>query len=270
VTPEEIDARWDYNDPAASEKRLRQALANTKGGVYNEIQTQIARAQGLQGAFDDAHATLAQIEEHINDVSGRVRARYYLERGRVLRSSGDPEAARPLFVQAWKTARGAGEDFYAIDAAHMLALVEPSEKQLRWYHRGMNLAEESDDPRARKWLGALCNNAGWYYCDSNHYKDALPLFEKALAAYEEQGAEQSIRIAEWTVGHCLRKLGRVEEALAIQQRLQRECDKVGEPDAYVLEELAECFTELGLADEARPFFSTSLFAIVRGFGLAGA
>lgn len=257
MTSEEIDRQWDYDDPAASESRFREAVESAEGAAHAALITQIARALGLQRKFDEANALLDDVEAELADHSGLVRARYYLERGRVLRSSGEPEASIPVFVQAWKAARGAGEDFYAVDAAHMLAIVEPPEKQLRWYHRAMELAEESDDPRASNWLGALYNNAGWSYCETNHFKDALALFEKALAWRKEQGQERETRIAEWTVARCLRSLEHVEEALAIQQRLLKEWEVAGEPDAYVFEEMGECLLALGREEEARPYFGSA-------------
>lgn len=255
VTSEELDGLWDYQDPGASEFRFRDLLLDeADADSCAEDSTQIARALGLQGRFDDANAMLDEIESELSDRSARVRVRYLLERGRVLNSSGDAVASRPLFIQAWKAARGAGDDFYAIDAAHMLAVVEPSEKQLRWYHRAAELAEESDEPRARNWLGSLYNNAGWSYCESNHFKDALAMFEKALAWHREDGDARKIRIAEWTVARCFRSLGRVEEALVIQERLLDEWERAGEPDLYVFEELGECLVALGRGDEAKPYF----------------
>ncbi len=223
MTSDELDTLWDFQDAQASEAAFRSFLQKrTDENDCAEISTQIARALGLQQRFDEAQAMLDSIEASLPDHSPRVRTRYYLERGRVLNSSGDAEASRPLFIHAWKSARGAGDDHYAVDAAHMLAIVEPPEKQLRWYHRAVELAEDSDDPRARNWLGALYNNAGWSYCDTNHFKDALPMFEKALAWRKEQGQTREIRIAEWTIARCLRSLGRTEEAVAIQERLCEE------------------------------------------------
>ena len=37
-----------------------------------------------------------------HNAPARVRLRYLLERGRVLNSSGKPDEARPLFLQAWE------------------------------------------------------------------------------------------------------------------------------------------------------------------------
>lgn len=262
MTSEELDALWDYQDAAASEAAFREVLAEqTDADNRAEVSTQIARTLGLQRKFDEAHATLDAVESTLADRSARVRVRYLLERGRVLNSSGDADGSRPLFIQAWKAARGAGDDYYAVDAAHMLAIVEPTEKQLRWYHRAAELAEESDEPRARKWLGSLYNNAGWSYCDTNHFKDALGMFEKALAWRKDQGQARETRIAEWTVARCLRSLEHVEEALVIQRRLLEEWDAAGEPDAYVFEEMGECLAALGREDEARPYFGQA-FAIL--------
>ena len=65
----------------------------------------------------------------------KPRLRYLLERGRTCNSSGDKAAARPLFVQAWELGRAGGEEDLAIDAAHMVAIVEGGEKALDWNRR---------------------------------------------------------------------------------------------------------------------------------------
>jgi len=58
----EFETLWDYAEPAASEARFRQLLAETHArsepADRAELLTQIARAQGLQRHFDTAHATL--------------------------------------------------------------------------------------------------------------------------------------------------------------------------------------------------------------------
>jgi tetratricopeptide (TPR) repeat protein len=50
-----------------------------------------------------------------------------------------------------------------------------------------------------------------------------------------------------------RLLGRVDEALEIQERLMR--TQSGGEDGFVYEELAECLLVLGRADEARAHFA---------------
>jgi len=71
-----LDALWDFDDPAASERRFRERLASTDG------------------------------EERL---APRVRVRYLLERGRAFRSAGRPADALPLFVQASELAASTHE-----------------------------------------------------------------------------------------------------------------------------------------------------------------
>ena len=237
-----FDHLWDYNQPATTEARFRELLPQLANDParYAELLTQIARAQGLQRQFDEAHATLDGVEAQLADLPVRVRIRYLLERGRVYRSSGKVDAARPFFLEAWEVAQPAGEDNYAIDAAHMLAIIEPPAEQRRWHQLAIDLTEQTADPEAKKWAGSLNNNLGWSYFEEGEYTAALACFTKALAAREAQGKAGPIHIARWSVAKTLRLLGRVDEALTIQEALAA-AQGLGEPDGYVYEELGECY-----------------------------
>jgi tetratricopeptide (TPR) repeat protein len=253
----DFDQLWDYDDPAASERRFRELLARMPAGTppYLELLTQIARAQGLQRDFDAAHQTLDMVEGRLAEGGERVHIRYLLERGRAFNSSKRPEHARPLFLAAWERAQAAGEDFYAIDAAHMLAIVEPPEQSLAWNLQALELAERTPDQRAKQWLGSLYNNIGWTYHDAGRYDQALAQFEQALACREARGQEREARIARWCVARALRSLGRAQQALAMQQALLEANERDGAADGYVFEELGECLMALGRPGEARPFFA---------------
>ena len=134
--PRDFDALWNYNDPAETESRFRELLPIVeKSGDASycaQLLTQIARAQGLQRQFDAAHQTLDTVESMLTDDLKIAHVRYLLERGRVFNSSKHPAEARPLFLQAWELAQAVGEDGYAVDAAHMIAIVETSEQALIW------------------------------------------------------------------------------------------------------------------------------------------
>jgi tetratricopeptide (TPR) repeat protein len=256
----DFDSLWDYNDPAGSETRFMNLLPLAEGSsdrsYHAQLLTQIARAQGLQGRFDAAHKTLDAVEQMLTDDMVVARVRYLLERGRVFNSSNEPENAKSLFLEAWEIARANGEDYYALDAAHMMAIVEPPEGQLVWADKAMEVAEKTQDERARKWLGPLYNNTGWTYHDLGQYDKALELFEKSLKWREEQQDEEGTRIAKWTIARAYRSLGRVEEALEMQRRLADERQNEGlDPSGYVFEEIAECLLLLGKAEEARPYFN---------------
>src|SRR4051795_9532391 len=121
----DLSELWDFDDPAGSELRLRAAADMAEGPDRLVLLTQVARALGLQERYDEGHAVLDQLA--VDDAE--VVTRTALERGRLFRSSGDPEAARPHFEAAAASAEAAGLEALHIDALHMLALVAPAEDQ---------------------------------------------------------------------------------------------------------------------------------------------
>ena len=253
----DVDAFWEYGDPAASEQRFAAALGRGSHDDDLELQTEIARTYSLRGRYEEAHRLLDRIQPALDTASPAVRARYLLERGRTLRSSGQPAAARPLFHQAFEVARAGDQVGLAVDAAHMLALVTPLDEATRWTDIGVDLARAApaDDRKARALLPALLNNQAWNLHDAGRYAEALPVFIDAEAAWHATGQQPQGRIATWSVARCLRSLGRHEEALALQRRLEAEWTAAGSSDGYVYEELAENLDALGRVEEARPYFA---------------
>lgn len=268
----DFDKLWNYNDPAETERQFRQHLptasTNNDGSYHAQLLTQIARAQGLQGQFDEAHQTLDQASDLLEVEFKTARIRYLLERGRVFNSSGNKEQSHPLFLQAWELAQSAQKDFYAVDAAHMLAIVSSTDEQMAWNLKALSLAETSEQPRAKKWLGSLYNNIGWTHHDAGQYEDALNVFQKALDWHEAQGESLKISIAKWSVARALRSLGRVQEALDHQRKLLAEHNQAGTNDGYVYEELAECLLILGQTDEAKLYFAYAYAELAQDTWLA--
>ena len=256
---------WDFRDPAESEKRFF-ALADSLAGdpaAAVLARTQVARAQGLQRRFEEAHATLDRVGQELGALPpGRpaihVRARLAIERGRAFNSAGDPGRAWPLFEEAFTLADSAGQSALAVDAAHMVAIAAGNQsadaEALAWNERALAMAESSSDPEARKWRGSLLNNLGWTRHAAGEYELALYLFERAVAARREQGDQRSLREARWCVARGLRSLQRIDEALDQQRALEKEGAKAGEPDGFVFEELGECLLALGREREAKPWF----------------
>lgn len=241
---------WDFDDSGASQRRFEEAASTSSGDERLELLTQVGRALGLQGRFDEAHAVLDEVERSLDEAGARVRVRYLLERGRVRNSSGMPAAAAPLFNDAWLAAREAGLDGLAVDAAHMMAIVESGEAEDDWHREAMALAESSDDPDARRWRGSLLNNMGWTHHGRGELDQALVCFRRALSARLEQGKKREIDIAAWCVARCLRSLGSLDEALAMQREIYDEDADVG----YGAEEIAECLLAMGKGEEARAWF----------------
>jgi tetratricopeptide (TPR) repeat protein len=255
----DFDKLWDYNNPDQTEAKFRELLpaAQASGDMlyYGQLLTQIARTQGLQQKFDEAHATLDTVEKMLTDDLVKVKIRYLLERGRVYNSSGAHDKAKPLFLNAYELAEANHEDYYAIDAIHMLQIVEPPEKQLEWAEKAIAMAEKTEDTRAQKWLGPLYNNTGWTYFDLKQFDKAMDLFKKSLSWRQAQNDEEGTRIAQWTIARTYREIEEVEKALEMQKTLEKEREQKSlDPDGYVFEEIAECLLLLERKDEAKPYF----------------
>jgi tetratricopeptide (TPR) repeat protein len=188
---------WDFDDLDASEARFRALRA--------EALTQLARVEGLRDRFDEGDRLLDEAE---SEPDPRVRIRVDLERGRLRRSSGDKEAALPLFEAAYAAARTAGEDWLAADAAHMCALAAPDrEAFVAWTQQGIDLAESSE--AASYWLGPLLNNLGWEYFEAGEHEQALDAFDQALVAREREPENvAALEAARAAVDEALRALGR--------------------------------------------------------------
>lgn len=225
-----VRALWQFDSPAVSERAFAEAATSPGRSVAQsaELRTQQARALGLQGRFADAEELLDRIASD----DDAVRARVDLERGRLRRSAGRPAEAGPFLAAAYERAVGAGLTYLAVDALHMLALVEP-ENAPAWTVQALELATAAPDPETRGWAIALHNNRGWCLHDAGQYDEALVAFHAAHEATLELGTPEQEQVARWAVARCLRSLGRRTEALAMQEALLRERPD----DEYVHEEI---------------------------------
>ena len=198
----------------------------------------------------------------------RARIRYLLDRGRVFNSSKQPDKADPLFQEALDMAQKLREDFYAIDAIHMLAITASPVESLTLNLQAVDLAESSVQENARTWLGSLYNNIGWSYHDMGDFELALKMFEKAEAFRIENGTVERRRVATWCIARTLRSLNRVEEALSKQMALKEEFESADGTDGYVFEEIGECLLTLKREDEARPYFAKAYEVLSQDYFLA--
>jgi len=258
----------DFGDLESSRQAFERLTAESENsgdsGAAAAYLTQVARTQGLAGRYDDAVATLDRAGDLARALTGpagdHARARVAIERGRVANSSGDATSARPLFAEAFALATAAGTEGLAVDALHMSAIAvgrisDPRETATSedLNREAIALAEASDDPAARRWLGSLYNNLGWDLHGEGDHVGALDVFERALAVREEQGSKPEITIARWAVARTLRSLGRLDDALLIQRELEADPDNAD--DGYIPEEIGESLVELGRVEEAKASFA---------------
>ena len=267
ASQQDFEPLWDFERPAESEARFRDELSRHPAGseAHAQLMTQIARTHSLRREFGPAHRVLDAVEAGLPAASPKVRARYELERGRTFNSAGDKARAAPLFIAAFERSVAAGLDYYAIDAAHMMAIVTPAEAQHAWNQQALDLTERTTDLRAKKWLVPLYNNIGWTFHDQKDYPAALEMFERALDAAVSQGRREPMRIAKWTIARCLRSLGRHQEALHRQIILRDDPTLDSAKDGYVFEEIGENLLALGRALEARSSCARA-YALLRDDG----
>lgn len=234
ISQAQLDALWDFSDPAATIDRFREAMEAEGVGAEAraELATQVARAWGLIGNVEEAESELAAAEEEVDAPSENLLARIALERGRLRVADGEPDDAVPLFTLAARHAAAAGSPYLALDALHMLALTD-SGHQEEWAAEGFSMLGTVTQPRTLRWGVALHNNLAWYLHDSGRPEEAMPHFQQALAAAEEYGTADQRFIGRWAIARCLRTLGRTDEARQIQEGLAVERPR----DRFVKEEL---------------------------------
>ncbi|KDO17427.1 hypothetical protein SPRG_17081 [Saprolegnia parasitica CBS 223.65] len=239
VTTHNMRAHWDFGNLDATEAVFKQLIEVSASPIETMLfETQLARVHGLRGHFEAAHALLDAIETELGKIIGatndvaELQTRYFLERGRALRSAKQPDAACPLFKQAVDVAVASHMDELAIDAIHMMALVVSPSEGIAWTERGIALAQRSDDANAQNWDAPLANNLGWAYFDAREYAKALATFETALVARERIGAPEQILIAKWAIARVYRALERYDDAIGLLMSLSPQ-------DGYTHEELGE-------------------------------
>ena len=254
-----FDSLWNYGDPKGTEEKFRSLLEEAKSSgdnsYYAQLLSQIARTQGLQKKFEEAHKILDDVEKLLTDDMVVARMRYYLERGRTHNSSNHPDKARPLFMKSYELGKENNEGFFVVDAVHMLGIVDKGDDSLRWNELAIKIAEESKDKRAKGWLGSLYNNTGWSLHDMEEYERAQNYFERNVKWHEERNSKQELFIAKWCAAHTYRLLNNIEDALKMQINLLKEMEEKNiDQDGFVYEEIGECLLLLDRRDDSKEYF----------------
>ncbi|KQN89065.1 hypothetical protein [Arthrobacter sp. Leaf69] len=201
-----LDQLWNFDDPAGSEARFRAAAGDESydADEQAELATQLGRAIGLQGRYDEADALLDSIDADEPTVAVRV----LLERGRLLNTSGHAEMAVPLFEQAAELADHLSEEFLAVDALHMLAIADAAHAET-WTRSALEYASTVHDPRTKRWMVSLHNNLGWTLHEAGRFTEALVEFQLAEQWAERVGTPQQLVRAQEAIAECEHSLAAV-------------------------------------------------------------
>ena len=197
---ETLDRLWKQKDPGLSEQRVRDALADPAYDADEkaELATQLGRAIGLQGRYEEADELLDSVD---GEEEPTVGVRILLERGRVLNSSGHAAMAVPLFEQAAELGDHLGEEYLAVDALHMLAIADSAHAEL-WTKSAIEYASTAHDPHTRRWMVALHHNLGWALHGAGRFTEALVEFQLAEQWAERAGTPAQQQHAREAIEAC--------------------------------------------------------------------
>lgn len=198
-----LDRLWDFDDPAASEARLREALDD---GRYDdderaELRTQLGRAIGMQGRYEEADALLDAVDASDDPT---IAVRVLLERGRLLNSSGHAAMAVPLLEQAAELGDHLGDEYLVVDAMHLLALAD-HEHAVSWTRSALEYASTAHDVAARRWMVVLHSNLGRILLDAGRTHEALVEFQLAEQWAEREGTPRQQEAAREAIEECLHR-----------------------------------------------------------------
>jgi Flp pilus assembly protein TadD len=156
---------------------------------------------------------------------------------------------------AWQsaldTAKAASLGALAIDAIHMVAFIDTTPlQQPYWAKPALAVVLASAQTAAQRWQASNHNILAYALEQQGRHADGLPQYQQALNLRLQVGNAQNTLVAGYMVARSLRFLGRVDEALVMQQQLLRDSEALGAADPYVLDELALLFKARGEAAQA--------------------
>jgi tetratricopeptide (TPR) repeat protein len=260
---DDILSLWDFSNPALSEERFRSSMKTASGDEALILHTQIARTYVLRKEFAKAREILHSIEPQLQSAGAEAQVRYWLELGRTYASHQHPpdsqsheskHSARMAFERGLDIARGAQLDGLAIDAIHMFVFVDTDPvDQVKWGKNALSLVEASKQPEAKRWEASVRSNLGEALYDLGRYEEALGHFSRALMLREQGTNPRATLDARWHVARVLRMQKHYDQALAIQLRLERESEAMGDPRKYIFEELALLYEANASHERARHY-----------------
>ena len=251
----------------------------------------IAENEGNKSVLTESYSQIARCHLINNDIES---CRQWLEKAETIASADDPAGwSRYLGVRgrlewqqavketgeyqpAVKTAAATFEDMYnyclqhslyerAVDAAHMMAIVDDPERRLAWGEKGIKAAENGG---ISGWLPALWNNHGWNLSDAGRHEEALAALLKAREYHYKTGREMSKLIADWSVGYAYRMVGQLDSAKTWMSKVYDWADSLYQADnstenAEWLGLAAKEMGEIALADgndkaDARKYFELAV------------
>jgi tetratricopeptide (TPR) repeat protein len=215
------------------ERLLQKALDSKKWVWYGLIASQVALVKSMQQKFNEAYTTLDRAEVLLANNYVLAEIPLHFERGRVMYQEDLFVHGKVIrfdeiyekFRKSYLMSLSYKHDYDAINAAHMIAIIVPNHAQkISWNNLAIDLTLQTKDSKAAMWLGPLYNNLGQNYFDAGKYEESLDIYQKALEFFTQNKDVSRLRVAQWTIGRCLRMLGKIDEALVMQYDTVKACN----------------------------------------------
>ena len=158
-----------------------------------EVLTQLARVEGARDRFDEGDALLDEAAS-LAGSTPLVRARIDLERGRLRRSAGDPEAALPLFEpRSRPLSRSRTSSSRSTPRTWRPSPRRTIETRLAWANRGIEPRSPRPIPRSTSWLGLALQQRRLGLLRRRRLRDR-PRLVRACARRAREAARRARRI----------------------------------------------------------------------------
>ncbi len=194
------------------------ATKEENNSSLTEAYSQIARCYLSINEKEEGRQWLARAGEVAseNELEGwsrylGVRGRYEWQDAAAEAKAVSPEApvAAGTFKEMYEFCMTNDLFNRAVDAANMITITGGMEERVEWGIRGIEAAEKGN---LESWLAPLWNNLGWTYNDLGRYEESLEALKKAREYHYRKENEKAMLIADWSVGHAYRMVGKSDSA----------------------------------------------------------
>jgi len=264
----EADATFRGRDYAGAgemfESISEDAFAAGDTTAYVQACAMRARSHLAVNKKEEGREWLALAADHADAADPIAWTSYLGARGRFEWQDGDLETATATFRGMFDYCQERDMWEKAVDAAHMVALTGPAEERYDWGLRGIDMAERGG---MEGWLGPLWNNLGWEYHDAGRYEESLEALEKAREYHYKGGNDIPKLIADYSVAHVERMLGRLDESEAGMRAVHEWAESLhADGEGEAIEWLGMSRWELGEIALARGERETALELMTAALG----
>jgi len=252
------DQYWKFASAKSTLQKFNELLplaqkngdAKYLAGLY----TQLARANAINKNFDKAKMFLKRADSLITTNMKEQKIRYLLENGRLNYMLQDVDLADSYLNNAFELANSNSFDFYAVDAADMLARIRPQTKKM-WLTKSIDIAKTSNDSIVVNWVPRLKTDLAVMFFENQEFEKSSNLLKQVLNVYNKKNNLMGKIRTTWVLGKSLRHEKKYKQAIKLLSNTSK-LDKKNATilDAYIFIELAKCYQKIDDKKNALAYF----------------